>query len=154
MPLAPTTLKAGDVLIFEEMKGPKTGDPADADQKHRHAARLTRVEYGVDPLIKQIINNCELSTPIVEIEWAEEDKLPFPLCISAIGPAPECVLLNDISVVRGNVILVDHGRRLEKDEALGKVATQSATAKCKREERAEEIVVEPAAFHPVLQKRR
>src|SRR6266516_3426521 len=37
-------LKVGDVLIFEEVLGPKTGNPADADPAHRHVVRLTRVE--------------------------------------------------------------------------------------------------------------
>ena len=34
-------LNVGDVLIFEEVIGPKTGIPADADPAHRHAVRLT-----------------------------------------------------------------------------------------------------------------
>jgi predicted phage baseplate assembly protein len=100
-------LSPGDVLIFEEVLGPKTGVPADADMSHRHAVRLTRVEPGVDSLYDQ---------PIVEIEWAQEDALPFALCISAIGRAPECAYLDDISVARGNVILVDHGRPIVAEE--------------------------------------
>src|SRR6266542_1422308 len=43
------------------------------------------------------------------VEWAREDALPFTLCVSSIGPAPECEPLTDGSVARGNVILVDHG---------------------------------------------
>ena len=35
-------LQAGDVLIFQEMVGPQTGNPADADVRHRCAVRLTR----------------------------------------------------------------------------------------------------------------
>jgi hypothetical protein len=37
-------LRAGDVLIFEERKGPQTGNPADADPGHRNAVRLTKVD--------------------------------------------------------------------------------------------------------------
>jgi hypothetical protein len=58
-----------------------TGNPADADTTHRHAVRLTKVEPGKDLLCDQ---------PIVEIEWAEEDALPFSLCISAVLPPPDC----------------------------------------------------------------
>lgn len=36
-------LKAGDVLIFEEIVGPDTGQPGDADPAHRQAVRLTAV---------------------------------------------------------------------------------------------------------------
>lgn len=101
-------LTEGDILIFEELIGPKTGNTADADPTHRHAIRLTSTVEGIDALYQQ---------PIVEISWREEDALPFSLCLSAIGPAPECRLIENISVARGNVILVDHGwRRTEKPE--------------------------------------
>src|SRR6202012_5418702 len=65
-PKAPATktrtwsLSVGDVLIFEEVTGPKTGDPADADPRHRQAVRLTSVTQAVDPLNDQ---------PVVEIAW-------------------------------------------------------------------------------------
>jgi len=135
-------LAVGDVLIFEEKIGPKTGDPADADPSHRHAVCLTRVAPGVDALNDR---------PIVEIEWAQEDALPFPLCISAVGPAPECRLLENISVAYGNVVLVDHGRHVE-NESLGQVPIKSRTIQCKREGRPEETIIEPEKFRPRLQK--
>lgn len=136
-------LREGDTLILEEVRGPKTGNPADADPSHRHAVRLTRVEPDVDALYNQ---------PIVEIEWAEDDALPFSLCISAIGPAPECKLLEDISVVRANILLVDHGWSIEKSEDLGEVPVQTTTVACKREGRPTETVIVPGRFHPHLQK--
>ena len=37
------TCSLGDVLIFQEVIGPQTGDPADADLRHRCAVRLTAV---------------------------------------------------------------------------------------------------------------
>ncbi len=91
----------GDVVVFEEVKGPITGDPADADPRRRHAVRVTRARRTEDPLH---------GVPLLEIAWDEEDALPFPVCISSRGEAPECALIEDVSVVRGNVILVDHGR--------------------------------------------
>ena len=36
-------LRVGDVLIFQEVLGPQTGVPADADIRHRCAVRLTAV---------------------------------------------------------------------------------------------------------------
>jgi predicted phage baseplate assembly protein len=95
------SLKIGDVLLFEEVKGPRTGAEADADPAHRHVVRLTRVTPLTDPLDGQ---------PVVEVEWGAEDALPFPLCISAIGRPPECPPLEDVSLARGNLVLVDHGR--------------------------------------------
>jgi hypothetical protein len=115
-------LKKGDVLIFEEVIGPKTGNDADADPTHRHAVRLTKVE----PILDSLEN-----TPIVEIEWSPEDALPFPLCLSAVTDAEHgCVYREDISVAHGNVVLVDHGRRIDAPEDLGIVPTAYTQAAC------------------------
>jgi hypothetical protein len=133
-------LAVGDILIFEEILGAKTGNPADADITRRHAVRLTKVTPSVDELLDQ---------PIVEIEWAAADALPFPFCISAIGPAPECKLLENISVARGNVILVDHGRTIAT-EPLGSVSIKETQARCKGEGRAEETMLVPSPFRPHL----
>ena len=114
-------LAVGDVLIFEEVIGPKTNNPAVADPAHRHAVRLTKVEPDLDPLFNQ---------PVVEIEWAEEDALPFTLCISAVLPAPDCQLVEGISVARGNVVLVDHGQAIDPPEPLGQVPLHTTVGEC------------------------
>jgi hypothetical protein len=116
-------LQAGDVLIFEERIGPRTGNPADADPSHRHAVRLTRVSQGEDALY-------DPPAPIVEIEWGAEDALPFPLCISAVSDAAnDCQYIDNISVACGNVILVDHGRT-QSPQDLGVVPGTSTPAEC------------------------
>jgi predicted phage baseplate assembly protein len=114
-------LKAGDVLIFEEVLGPVTGEQADADPTHRHVVRLTKVDIDVDPLSDQ---------PVVKIEWANEDALPFALCISTIGRAPDCLYLEDVSVAHGNVLLVDHGRRVYAPETWTVPVEQEQDAGC------------------------
>lgn len=43
-------LAAGDVLIFEEVKGRETGQPEDADLRRRRAVRLSAVRGAEDPL--------------------------------------------------------------------------------------------------------
>jgi len=126
IPRALAGLKPGDVLIFEEVLGPVTGLPTDADPARRHAVRLTKVVCGHDPVGK---SDGEPLTPIIEIEWAAEDALPFPLCISAIGAAPACRYLENISVARGNVILTDNGALLDR-ENLGEVPTDAIEAEC------------------------
>lgn len=112
-------LRPGDVLLLEEVLGPETGAPADADPGHRHPVRLTRVvpEAQVDgegvrtpgPLRLDEL----LGQPVVEIEWSPADALPFPLCLST-RVAEEGVprLVEGVSVARGNVVLADHGRTL------------------------------------------
>jgi hypothetical protein len=134
-------LKPGDVLIFEEVIGPKTGDPDDADPHHRHAVRLTRVEPVIDPLNRQ---------PLLAITWAEEDALPFPLCLSVVGPPPSCELIEDVSVARGNVVLADHGRHLENPEDLGCVPVETEELICVREGRPSDLVRYPGRFRPIL----
>lgn len=137
-PRALQNLKKDDVLIFEEVKGPKTLNKADADPKHRQAVRLTKVTPTIDPLYDQ---------PIAEIEWCSEDALTFPLCLSALSPPPDCICKEDISVARGNVILVDYGARTE--ETVGTVPTQSTVDRCTECGPAETVTF-PGLFRPVL----
>jgi len=144
-------LKVGDVLIFEEVLGPKTGNAADADPTHRRAVRLTRVEPVLDTLHDPHI-------PVVEIEWGIEDALPFPLCLSTIGPPytfgspPQepCTLLTNISVARGNVILVDYGKTVLED--LEPVPVETTIPKCEGAGILGETEIVAGVFRPVLQK--
>ena len=133
-------LQVGDVLIFEELIGPKTGGTADADPTHCHVVRLTRVIPEVDPLYDQ---------PVLEIEWAREDALPFPLCISTISDPPECEHLEDVSVACGNVILVDHGQRISGED-LGCVPAEQTVEECPDPCRPAEIRVIPGRYRPGL----
>jgi hypothetical protein len=136
-------LQPGDFLLFEEVKGAKTGVPEDANPKRRQVVRLTSVVQDVDELYG---NN------IVEIEWAQEDALQFPFCISGIGPASEgCQLIENISVARGNVLLVDHGQTIPGED-LGSVPVVSTTAYCEGEGRPSDVQLLPGPFFPVLKK--
>jgi hypothetical protein len=108
-------LQVGDVLIFQEMIGPKTGNPADADVRRRCAVRLTGVatkdgagELLIDPLFKDLKGN---PIQVTEIQWTASDALPFPLCISStyLDAAGDRQSLTDVSVAFGNVVLADHG---------------------------------------------
>lgn len=133
-------LKPGDVLILEEVIGPETGNPADADPKRRHAVRLTDVQLGHDPLHPEIA--------ITEITWAEEDALPFPLCVSVMGPPPNCDVIENVSVARGNLILVDHGQRITEDLPPVKVKETIETCDCTGN--VADTVIVPERYRPVL----
>lgn len=91
-------LQAGDLLVFEEIRGSATGLRADADRSHRQAVRLTSVAPGRDPLYGQ---------PVLQVGWDRADALTFPLCVTARG-GPDCTDLV-VGVARGNVVLVEHG---------------------------------------------
>jgi hypothetical protein len=119
-------LRRGDVLIFQEVIGPQTGNSADADIRHRCAVRLTcvAVQDGkgqklVDPLLKDQSGN---AIELTEIQWSEADALPFPVCISStyLDSARHQQTVSDVSVVFGNVALADHGLSFS-DIALGTV---------------------------------
>jgi hypothetical protein len=138
-------LQPGDVLIFEEVRGAKTGLLEDADPMRRQAVRLTRVTSGDDPTIKVDGG----PTPYVEIEWGPEDALRFPFCISAIGTPPDCAYLENISVARGNVLLVDHGKTQDPED-LGEVPTLSTEATCECVETPSEIQYIAGKFRPHL----
>src|SRR5271167_1376728 len=112
-------LVAGDVLIFEEVKGPQTGFAADADLRHRCAVRLTQVAILADPLFKDSGGN---PTKVTEIQWAQADALPFAVCISStfLDSNNDQITVTDVSVVCGNVVLADHGLSLS-NRPLGTV---------------------------------
>jgi hypothetical protein len=131
-------LKPDDFLLFEEVVDPKTGNPADKNPAHRHVIRLTRVSYEVDALYNQ---------PVVEISWERADALPFPLCISS--KAADCTFLDRVSVARGNIVLVDHGRRNE-GESLGEVVIQEKQSHCPDKCDPAEVSLIARTFRPYL----
>ncbi len=132
-------LHVGDVLIFEEVVGPTTGNPADKDPAKRHAVRLTKVMASYDGL---------LDKRVLEIEWAPEDALPFSLCLSSRLSAPDCTWIGDVSVARGNVVLVDHGRTV--DEPLGPVGAEEIVGECACVGSIIESTTVPERFCPAL----
>lgn len=127
-------LKAGDVLVFVEEVGSRTGYAADADRAHRWAVRLTDVRLDSDPsggLFLPVPNNNPLD--VTEIHWAEEDALPFPLCLSTITDLDHgATYLDEVSVAYGNIVLADHGRTLT-DEDLGAVSASQLTLTSKND---------------------
>jgi hypothetical protein len=111
-------LHPGEVLIFEEVVGPRTGHAADADPARRHPVRLVSAQAfdGAAPLADPVTGAL-----ITEIAWRPEDALPFPLCLSAItDEAFGAVAVPEVSVARGNIVLADHGRTIA-DEPIGTV---------------------------------
>jgi Baseplate J-like protein len=118
-------LQAGDVLIFQEVLGPQTGDSADADIRHRCAVRLTAVATQtasgttlVDPLFDinsdAITASTQTQQPVTEIQWSGDDALPFAVCVSSqyVNSDGKLISLSGVSVALGNIVLADHGLTL------------------------------------------
>lgn len=116
-------LRPGMVVVLAEIRGPHTGEAGDADPGKRHPVRLTFVQAhdsgaGQPPLTDPVTNS-----EITEIQWANEDALPFPLCISSVleeGPSRGQHLPN-VSVAWGNILLADHGMTMLQSEKIGVV---------------------------------
>ena len=110
-------LVAGDLLSIEEVISPETGVEADADPSHRQVVRLTSVTAGFDALYDQ---------PVLHVTWAVEDALEFVVRLTTGGvpdrdPDDGCAaeatpVIENVSVARGNVVAVDHGRSLTFDD--------------------------------------
>ena len=107
----------GDVLVFEETAGPRTGAAADADPTHRHAVRLTSVTPTQDPLggrfARSPTNDRQPTSP--RSNGAARTRCPFPLCVSATVPDEGGTIEpRAISVALGNIVLADHGRSCDR----------------------------------------
>lgn len=98
-------LVEGNYLILEETRGTSTGTAADADRTRRHVVKLVRVEQSVDPLDGSLL---------LEVAWDRRDALPFALRLSARTAPPACKTIES-AVARGNVLLVDHGARVDEE---------------------------------------
>jgi hypothetical protein len=145
-------LRSGDVLVFVEQRGPRSGAEEDADPAHRHAVRLSaEPAFTTDPLGSWFGDSSAPLVPVdvTEITWAVEDALPFALCVSAIDE--DGVHHDDVSRALGNIVLADHGRSRGEDLPVVPVAdprlafpAEGAPCEAGRPE------ARPARYAPVL----
>ena len=111
-------LKAGDVLVFTEARNPQNGNTAEANPAHRHAVRLTNIKATTDPLFTEANSNQALR--VLNIEWAADDALPFPLCVWSVAVDNDANNKQPSSIALGNIVLADHGFTIT-NEPLGVV---------------------------------
>jgi hypothetical protein len=109
-------LHKGDYLLIEEVMGPETGAPADADPLHRQVVRIDEEpEPTSDLLFNNVINNGapeewktgDTVLPLLRVHWRAPDELAQPFCLSV--RSNDGKLIRNISVARGNMVLADHG---------------------------------------------
>lgn len=114
-------LNAGDFLLLEEVKGPKTGSTADADPLHRQVVQIESVKSMIDPAYKdkltpagglQVFQTTDTPLPLLQVTWRRVDALRFPMCLST--RVPQLDVLRNVSVARGNIALADHGHTTEE----------------------------------------
>lgn len=113
---ADVTLKAHDFVLLELLRDPTTKRRADVDPALRQVVRLTR---DAQPEIDYIPGNGSNSLELFRLEWGEADALRFDCPIGTLnsGNVPDGGN-PAMSMVRGNVILADHGVSLLAGETL------------------------------------
>jgi hypothetical protein len=103
-PENPYSLRPGDFLILEVLvAGGADMLLPDPDPRNRHPVRVTKVTRLRDTLYAK---------DLLDVTWSLEDALPakFPLGSSSSGP---------VTVVRGNLLLVDQGRPISEGAIAG-----------------------------------
>jgi hypothetical protein len=154
-------LQPGDVLIFQEVLGPQTGNTADADLRHRCAVRLTQVAIQdanghslFDPLFGESssASNTESPIAVTQVQWSQDDALPFPVCLSSTyQDSSGQHTITNVSVALGNVILADHGLSISS-KPMGTVSApqlfypSSGTDPCQTSQ----ALALPVRFRPTL----
>ena len=83
---------------------------------------MTKVSPALDPIGGQfaaVPNNNPVE--VTRITWAQDDALPFPLCLTAqTDSAFERQYLENVTLARGNIVLADHGATIV-EESIGTV---------------------------------
>jgi hypothetical protein len=154
-------LSAGMVLVFKEVRNPRTGDADDADLTHRHAVRLTDVSYATDPVGGRFdLPPTDGAVRVTEIRWADEDALPFSVCISSeAAEAYGAGYVDHVSVALGNIVLAHHGAKVENglgivpEDSVAQLDINTPVPKMPGGQcREDRVVVARARFRPSLKR--
>ncbi|MFJ9456293.1 putative baseplate assembly protein [Kitasatospora sp. NPDC101447] len=122
---AEPVLKAGDLLVLEQVRSPRTGLAADADPTARWVVRLTDVQPGTDPAylpavaldadgqvqLTERTHDADPQLPLLAVRWAAAEAPDRPVCVRAVQTDGD--VLEDVSLARGNTVLADHGATVD-----------------------------------------
>ena len=120
-------LHKNDYLLIEEVLGPLTGAAADADTTHRQVVMIDEEPDPPtnDPLFSNVLLPGGIiqervagdqPLPLLRVHWRAADSLTRPFCLSA--KLANGTLVRHISVMRGNMVLADHGLTTQESIAL------------------------------------
>jgi hypothetical protein len=112
-------LRPGDVLVLAETASPVDRSADNADPAQRFAVRVVDVQRGEDPAGTLFPDG---TTDVTEVRWHADDGLPRTLCLSVDGI--------ETAHAWGNIVLADHGRRIDRDgspDDLGSVPAPRLT---------------------------
>lgn len=92
-----STLRPGDVLIFECRRDPLRGDNGAPDVRERQAVRLVSCQPDRDPLT---------GIELTQVQWFDGDSLQIALPVSKVV---DNATHSRLTIARGNMVLADHG---------------------------------------------
>jgi hypothetical protein len=119
-------LRAGEYVLLEQVRGPTTGLSADADPKHRQVLLIGIVENTEDAAFTSAVgggvltprtNPADPALPLLRVVFANGEALKFAPCISA--ETVDHLVIEPVTVARGNIAPVDHGRSMLRDTQNG-----------------------------------
>jgi hypothetical protein len=161
-------LKEGDHILLEEMLGPDSGKPTEADPAHRQVVEIEHVGAVTDTLFLAELDTATgepkpasppatpaTALPLCEVTWRRADALEFPLCLAAT--LPDGRRLTRVSVARGNLVLADHGRTVDGESYdYARPLTGASTFRLRLRQAPQTMQIEtgeePAAFPPVRER--
>lgn len=122
-------LRAGDHVLIEEVLSPLTGFPADADPARRQVLLIGEVEATEDAaftasltagLLTPRTNPADPALPLLRVAFAAGEALAFAPRISA--ETVDHLQIEPVTVARGNIAAVDHGRSIARDSQKGEIS--------------------------------
>lgn len=122
-------LRAGEYVLLEEVRSPTTGLTADADSRHRQVLLIGSVEITEDAAFTSAVagdvltprtNPADPALPLLRVAFAKGEALKFAPCISA--ETVDHRVIQPVTVARGNIAAVDHGRGMVRDTQNGSLA--------------------------------
>jgi predicted phage baseplate assembly protein len=122
-------LRAGEYVLLEEVLSPTTGLSADANIKHRQVLLIGDVQDTEDAAFTDVLgggaltprtNPADPALPLLRVIFVKGEALAFAPCVSAetIGNLP----IEPVTVARGNIAPVDHGRSIVRDTQAGSLS--------------------------------
>src|SRR6185503_18158255 len=129
-------LHDGDSLVLEEVRGSQTGLAADASPRQRAIVRIEGEPVATDdPLYQGTLRAVPSGDPasptqwvldawppasapsgglpLLHVRWRRADALDRPLCLGS--RTPEGVPVTNVTLARGNVVMVDHGLTVSEE---------------------------------------
>ncbi|QRM54368.1 hypothetical protein [Sinorhizobium sp. BG8] len=111
------SLGPADLLLLEEVRSPRTGEPVDANPSNRWVVKLVETSDTTDEALTDLLaprlNIADAALPLLRVEWSVSEALPEAIQVSAVGS--DLLPIDPVTVARGNIVAADHGLTISLD---------------------------------------